>query len=113
MKTKRQLTISLRHCKVPTDKAKMALAKFFEVYEVCPVCSGAGFFDKLRKTSAAPEYTSIYYGDLDSADKLVESSENLSNDFKNIMYRELGIRTTCTNCDGAKFIRRPAEKKLK
>lgn len=113
MKANKQLKISIRRFKVPTDRAKSALTKFFENWAVCPKCKGAGFFDKNRQDENLPEYTSIHYGDIEGVDNMIEHVENASNEIKNIIYRELKIRTTCTCCNGEKYIRRVAGAKVK
>lgn len=105
MKSKKS-KITIRQPKVNTVTAKAALVEFFKLNVVCSKCGGLGFTDKHKIIEGLPEYTTIYVGDLEEVEKIVENAENLASELRDIIYRQSGIRKDCKACNGKKYVAR-------
>jgi ribosomal protein S27AE len=100
--------ISLRNMKVGYTEAREALDEFFEQHTVCPRCKGKGYQDskKLIQSECVTGNSPMKL-DISRSAYLVknkEKIEKLSEVAKDAIYRQLGLRKTCTKCGGDKFI---------
>lgn len=99
------MNISLRNMSTGYTETREALEEFFENNKVCPRCKGKGYQDKkVIKENMNPTPMKI---DISKSVYLVKNKDKidkLTDVAKDAVYRQLGLRKTCTMCSGDKYI---------